>query len=593
MPFMMDFETNTGDIEETRVWGWACVSIEAPDDTYHYGNDISTWFKVMEGLSYSCETVYFHNAKFDCDFIINFILGQGWEFKPKAKDCKRKCFTALIGGNGAFYQMRLYFAKNRYVTIIDSLKILPFKVKVIAPSFGLEETKLKIDYKRIREPGYELTPEEIEYMKNDVTIVAKSLFVLFSQGLTKNTQAANAMYDYKQMLGNYWKYYFPEIPNEDAFIRKSYRGGFTYLNDKFKGKKVGKGIVFDVNSLYPWVMWYHLLPYGNPVYYEGRYKASESYPLYVQHLACVFEIKEGFIPTIQIKHNLRFVGNEYLKSSADDKGNLQRVELYLTNVDLELFLTHYNVSDIVWIDGYMFHGTRGMFKEYVEKWMAVKIQASKDKNYGLRTLSKIMMNALYGRFGLNPITVNKIPSMGDDGRTVYSNVREKDRKPVYIPVATFVTAYARYKTITSAQVVYDRFIYADTDSLHLIGEEMPEDLEIDPVKLGAWKHESSFIQGKYIRQKCYIELEPRRFKDTIAAKMNESHKRLYGVSVVGTKAAYHPVETKVTVAGLPEECHKRVTWENFHTGAKYHGKLVPKHVKGGTVLIETDFTISD
>lgn len=588
MPFMMDFETNTGDIEETRVWGWACVLIDSPDDTYVYGNDISSWFQMMDNLSITNETVYFHNAKFDCDFIINFLLSQGWEYKKLAKDCKRKCFTAVISGNGAFYKMRLYFSKNRYITIIDSLKIIPFKVKVIAQSFGLEETKLKIDYKRIREAGYELTPKEIEYMRNDVAIVAKALSVLFSQGMTKNTQAANAMADYKNMIGNYWKYYFPEIPDEDPFIRKAYRGGFTYLNDTYKGKTVGEGIVFDVNSLYPSVMRYELLPYGKPVYFEGRYKASETYPLYVQHFSCVFRIKEGYIPTIQLKNSMRFAGNEYLKSSGGE-----RVELYLTNIDLDLFLEHYNVSDIVWIDGYKLRGTRGMFIEYVDKWMEVKIQASKDKNYGLRTLSKLNLNALYGRFGLNPITINKVCSLDDNGRTVYTNVREKDRRPVYIPVAAFVTAYARRKTITSAQAVYDRFIYADTDSLHLIGTEIPDNLDIDPVNLGAWKHESSFIRGRYIRQKCYIELELRRFRDTIASKMKENHGCKLMKRYTRFSGVYHPAETKVTVAGLPEECHKYVTWDNFAVKAKYPGKLIPKHIKGGTVLIETDFTISD
>lgn len=588
MPFMMDFETNTGDIPETRVWGWACVCIDSPDDTYIYGNDISSWFQTMDNLSITNETVYFHNAKFDCDFIINFLLSQGWEFKTLAKDCKRKCFTAVISGNGAFYKMRLYFSKNRYITIIDSLKIIPFKVKVIAPSFGLKETKLKIDYKKIREPGYELTPKEIEYMKNDVTIVAKALNVLFSQGMTKNTQAANAMADYKNMIGNYWKYYFPEIPDEDPFIRKAYRGGFTYLNERFKGQTVGEGIVFDVNSLYPSVMRYDLLPYGKPVYFEGRYKDSETYPLYVQHLSCVFNLKEGYIPTIQIKNSLRFVGNEYLKTSQG-----QRIELYLTNVDLDLFLEHYDVSDIIWIDGYRFRGTRGMFIEYVDKWMAVKIQASKEKNYGLRTLSKLMLNALYGRFGLNPITINKVCTLAEDGSTTYINVREKDRKPVYIPVAAFVTAYARRKTITSTQAVYDRFIYADTDSLHLIGTEIPDNLDIDPVNLGAWKHESSFIRGRYIRQKCYIELELRRFSDTIASEMKENHGCKHMKRCTRFSGVYHPAETKVTVAGLPEECHKYVTWENFRVEAKYPGKLIPKHVKGGTVLVETHFTISD
>lgn len=66
------------------------------------------------------------------------------------------------------------------------------------------------------------------------------------------------------------------------------------------------------------------------------------------------------------------------------------------------------------------------------------------------------------------------------------------RKPIYIPVGAFITAWARNITISSAQTVYDRFLYADTDSLHLMGTELPENLDIDKVKLGAWKHEATF-----------------------------------------------------------------------------------------------------
>jgi hypothetical protein len=50
-------------------------------------------------------------------------------------------------------------------------------------------------------------------------------------------------------------------------------------------------------------------------------------------------------------------------------------------------------------------------------------------------------------------------------------------------------------------------------------------------------------------------------------------------------------ELKITVAGLPERCYQYVTWENFHPGVKYMGKLQQKNVPGGIVLDETDFTI--
>jgi hypothetical protein len=46
----------------------------------------------------------------------------------------------------------------------------------------------------------------------------------------------------------------------DKEVRYAYRGGFTWLNDRFKEKEIGEGMVFDVNSLYPAQMYSRLLP---------------------------------------------------------------------------------------------------------------------------------------------------------------------------------------------------------------------------------------------------------------------------------------------------------------------------------------------
>jgi hypothetical protein len=156
-------------------------------------------------------------------------------------------------------------------------------------------------------------------------------------------------------------------------------------------------------------------------------------------------------------------------------------------------------------------------------------------------------------------------------------------------MASFITSYARRVTISSAQKITDNynkglsdieFCYADTDSLHLLspGFKLPEGLEIDPYKLGAWKYESKFSdkgqkQGcgaKFLRQKCYIE------------NLTED--------IDNPNPDYH---LKITVAGMPEECYDQVDFDNFVIGADYYGKKMPKIVPGGTVLIDGTFTIKE
>lgn len=52
-----------------------------------------------------------------------------------------------------------------------------------------------------------------------------------------------------------------------------------------------------------------------------------------------------------------------------------------------------------------------------------------------------------------------------------------------------------------------------------------------------------------------------------------------------------PERWTITCAGMPETCHKDVTFDNFRTGSRYNGKLVPQHVPGGIILRDTQFTI--
>lgn len=554
--FVADFETTT-DINDCRVWAWGLVEI-GNTNNFKYGNSIDSFMTEMETLAKKNETVYFHNLKFDGEFLLHWGFTHGFTHVEDRSDITDKTITSLISDKGVFYSIEFIFKKFKtrlhHVTFRDSLKVLPMSVDRVAKAFGLPLSKLSIDYDSYRPVGHELTPDEIEYVKHDVVIIVEALKKLHEQGLEKMTTASNALADYKNIIGkSNFERWFP-TPDYDSDVRQSYKGGFTYANPAFTDKIIGEGIVLDVNSLYPSVMYYKPLPYGEPIFYTGQYQPDRLYKLYVQILTCHFELKPGYIPTIQLKHSLSFMPTEYLTSS---KG--EDITLCLTSVDLELFLEHYNVYNLEWVCGWKFKSTDILFKDYIDKWYKVKEQATLDKNPGLRQIAKLMLNGLYGKFAINPSVRNKIPALNIDGSICYRLGDPGERKPLYIPVGTFITAWARYTTITAAQKVYDRFLYADTDSLHLIGTTPPDDLDIDDVRLGAWKIENEFTHAKFIRAKTYVE------------------------EING--------ELKVTCAGLPDYLHPQVTFDNFTHLANYTGKLKPTHVAGGIVLTETDFTI--
>lgn len=557
MIYSADFETTT-DIEDCRVWAWALAEVGNTENVI-YGNSIDSLFEFCRKND-KHTTLYFHNLKFDGEFILAWLFRNGYEHIEGDRKVafKEKSFKTLISDMDQFYSIEICLHRNKNdlwkVKILDSLKLLPFSVDQMSKTFGLPISKLTLDYTASREVGHELTQEEKDYIKNDVVIVALALQALFDMGLTKMTTASNAINEYKSLVGNHFKYWFPP-PDYDKEIRSSYKGGFTYLSPRYKEKDVKEGIVLDVNSLYPAMMYYKPLPYGEPKFYHGRYEEDNDYPLYIQVLTCTFKLKPDHIPTVQIKGSLAFVSTEYLE---DSHGEI--VTLALTSPDLELLLTHYNLGYVDWVCGWKFKASNKAFRGYIDKWIGVKNEATISGNKGKRAIAKLMLNSLYGKFATNPIGRSKIP-VYEEGLIKYKLGEAEERKPIYVPVAAFITAWGRYTTITSAQKVYNRFIYADTDSLHLEGTEFPEGLDIDDVKLGAWKVESKFSRARFLHQKCYIEDIDN--------------------------------ELKITCAGMPKSCYPYVTWDNFHTGQQFAGKLRPQRVEGGTVLVPTPMTIRD
>ena len=453
-----DFETCTWLPDETYVWAWALCDIDKPDDI-KIGTDINSFFELCK--QYDNPKIMFHNLKFDGCFLISYLESQNYTLIKDKSEAREHTYQTIISDLGAFYQIivyeKTYKSKMKKITFIDSLKIINMSVKDIAKTFNLPISKLEIDYNQFRErENYQLTEIEKEYITNDVKIVALALKQLYDEGLNKATAAANALGYYKKITGRQkFEHYFPELSyEEDAMIRPAYRGGFTFVNPSIKDKDIKDNptYILDINSLYPSVMRYELLPFGEPVYFEGKYKGNKLYPLYIQTIFCSFKVKKNKIPTIQIKEkNLFFASNEYIEDT-----NGEKFLLTLTNIDLELFLEHYDItSDIDYIDGFMFRGIKGLFDNYIDYWTERKIQAGKEGNKGKRAIAKMQLNSLYGKFAKSTTIRSKYPFIGEDGLIHFTMSEAKQESGIYIPVEAFITSYARKKTITTSQAIKD------------------------------------------------------------------------------------------------------------------------------------------
>lgn len=577
--FVADFETTTKK-DDCRVWAWAAVDLDNFDN-------IITGTNISEFMGF-CSTkenhrILFHNLKFDGQFIINWLLDAGYRHTVDPADRKTGTFQTLINSDGLFYQIEIIWYKKgkniNKVTFWDSYKLIPLSVEKIADAFRLPMKKLSIDYSAHDDlpPDTPLTPAEREYLLHDILIVAAGVKQFYSLGYNRMTIGSCAFNDYKKSLKRRtFERLFPVL-DKDCFrdLKQAFRGGWCYLDPELAGKELGAGIVLDCNSIYPDRMKNCLLPWGRPVFFKGQYKPDPSYPLYTQAIRCGFDLKPGKLPTVQLKFAYNYHAAEYMTTSDGEE-----TILILNNIDLQLFFENYNVYNVEYLSGWKYRGDHGLFDVYVGKWTNIKITAKKDENWGVYLLAKLFLNALFGKFGTNQKHRSKAPVFDPEtGSVKYTTLDQEYSDGVYLPIASFVTSYAREKTIRAAQKIVDdynagrsniRFIYADTDSLHCLSPDhtIPAGLDIDPYRLGAWKWEGKFTKAKFIRQKCYME---------------------HFTAAVEDPAPIYA--DKITIAGLPEECKSQVNFNNFKVGATYTGKLKPVAAPGGVVLEDVNFTI--
>lgn len=547
--WVADFETTTVE-DDCRVWSWGAVHEESGE--YVKGLTIESFVEWCEEHG---QTVYFHNLRFDGQFIIPWLYLNGYSHTEARTPAKNQ-FTTVISGMGSWYAMKVRWPNGKVTEFLDSLKKLPMRVVDVASAFKLEISKGEIDYHKPRPVGYVPTPEEDEYQENDVKIVAQALHEIHEEGALKMTVASDAMADFKKRFGEKrFTRVFPILPSEvDADLRLSYRGGFTYAAERFRRKLVGPGNTFDVNSLYPSIMYDENLrfPMGEPEFLDEMPEKWSNSRVHIFKVMFTAKLKPNHVPCIQIKNHSRFTSAEYVTEVTEP------TEFWCTEVDWRLWNDHYDIDFYEYQGGYAFRTCTGIFREYIDYWSQKKVTSTG----GRKVLAKLMLNSLYGKFGTNPDRTGRVPTMGEDGVVRFVKGTEQVDDSVYVAMASFITAYARDVTIRAAQAHYETFAYADTDSLHLLGEEMPEDLDIDPLRLGAWKHEYAFSQAVFSRAKCYTELR----EDT---GEHETH-----------------------IAGMPENLAKDVRFEHHVNGHTFEGKLMPRAVIGGVVLIPTTFRLN-
>ena len=558
--YVADFET-TGINEytktgSTRVWLYSIA-----DKNAKIVNDGSSIEEFMEWCEEHPQSlIYFHNLRFDGSFILNYLFKHKFEHVDKLLVHSQRGFSTLIGDMGEYYQIKINFASNKQVTIQDSLKIIPLKVKKIAEAFNLPIEKEVIDY-----DDYTIDDKRLEYVHHDVQIVAMAMKFFRDQGLTKMTIGSNA---YHEFMNNnkHLRWYLPELGRDWLTEwRSAYRGGRSQINPLHENEVLTNVRRYDINSMYPYVMATYPMPYGEPI--ECDTIGNFEFELY--DIDIDFDLKEGHLPTLLKKNGLFAKGDSYYISS----DSIEHIKI--SSVDYELLKRHYDIHYIKFNKIYGFRTTEVMFQDFIHKYYKLK---SESKG-GLRLVYKLILNNLYGKFGSNCEGRTKIPYIGSDDSLEYKYSDIQEMKQYYLPIAIAIVSWA-HKLIDDAilKTGYENFVYCDTDSVHTLGT-LP-DSWVDSKELGKFKLEAIETKAKYVRQKCYITRDDTQWEITCCG-MAEANKewliRTYGDNL--------PVVFKVGLTiDMNEEC--------IAMGLTEHDmKLLPKQVPGGTILKPTRFKL--
>lgn len=638
--FVGDFETTVYKGQtHTEVWASACVEL--------FSEDVKIFHSIQEQFEYFLSLdhnviCYYHNLKFDGTFWLSYLLldlgyQQAGTYTKEdysdfvftdPKNMKNKTVSYSISNMGQWYRI-LVKVNNHMIEFRDSLKLLPFSVKKIGKSFGTKHKKLDMEYKGFRYAGCEITEEEKHYIQNDVLVIKEAMEIMFTEGHKKLTIGSCCLAEYKKSIGHYtFKDLFPnvyDIPldknvygydNAGEWIKQAYRGGWCYLVRGKENKLYSNGTTADVNSLYPSMMSSesgNKYPVRFPTFWSGNYIPTEALDrnkYFFVRIRTKFYIKPNKLPFVQVKSNMLYKPTEMLETSdiyshrdgcyydkyVDLDGNTREATLTmtLTCVDFKLLTEHYDLIDLQILDGCYFDSMCGIFDEYIEKYKTRKLESKGAK----RELAKLFLNNLYGKMASSTNSSFKVAYIKEDKSLGFVCVNANDKEPGYIPVGAAITSYARNFTIRAAQKNYygkDKpgFIYADTDSIHC---DLPPDqikgITVHDKNFCCWKLESNWDVGYFVRQKTYIEhvvkedLEPieNPYYNIKCAGMPEKCKELFIHSML---------QDNPDTSEMSEDEKKFVGEKrdltDFKIGLVIPGKLLPKRIHGGVLLVDTTY----
>ena len=472
--------TGIDDIEHAIMYIWmfafgkdTVVIGRTWEDFLYFASGLSNRLDIGESIP-----IYVHNLSYEFSFLKGI-----YDFQTEDVFCmdRRKPLKCFM------YDKRLEFRCSYYQTNM-SLEAFTDKMNVKHKKLSGED----FDYSKKRYPWTELTEKELDYCINDVVGLVEAIEVEMSLSednldTIPPTSTGYVRRDTKRAVKDMNIYYKIQDLQPDydlyAMLSEAFRGGNCHANRIYAGRILSDVDSFDRASSYPDVMCNCDFPMR---------KFRKINMLYFDKLLYFYDKHIPFIVRVVLKNvSLKkpWYGAPYLAKhkcwntigAVIDNGRILEAEQLattLTDIDLAIVIEQYNF-DIEISDGYksaydkLPQAIIDTNIEYFKRKTELKGVEGQELYY---MLSKNKLNSVYGMSVQSPVkqSIYYVDYNFVVGEENEKEILERNTKKAFLSYAwgVWVTAWARWRLEEAIKLVGKNFIYADTDSVKFLSNQL-------------------------------------------------------------------------------------------------------------------------
>lgn len=416
----------------------------------------------------------------------------------------------FLRGIYTFSSDEVFAIKSRKILKCEMLERFEFRCSYLQTNMSLNTftSKMKVEHQKLsgetfnyekkRYPWTPLTDYELQYCINDtiglVEAMHKRMILsndnLYTLPLTSTgyvrRETKKAMYGWSRKH----KDIFPTIDVFDL-LEEAFRGGDTHANRYYSGTVIhadGKKILgigsYDRSSSYPDVVLNCVFPMTRFVYI-GSITENDIEKKLDRGKALLFRCKIIGIEQIDKYYGAPYISYSKCRNVSSeilDNGRVlsaDYIETTLTDIDYEIMKREYKWKNLEITECYeskygsLPEPLKAIFRKYYTDKTELKGIVEQELFYNLQ---KALLNAGYGMMVQSPVKQSLIfTESSEDIYTVDENVsREtllaKYNRTAFLPYqwGVWVTAWARLRLKEGINIVGDRYVYSDTDSVKYI-----------------------------------------------------------------------------------------------------------------------------